>query len=323
MAAQNTRRKDGGHRVHWREDDLTLVIPKVVDLITGNPKLPLGKAFMQAQEEVLQPARRRAESLADVAENQYGKLVDKEIKRREKESTKSRIPMVLPSALKSNLRGPLVASPPPSPEPASAVESLMSMVGGPEQFRQQGESIAQGMGSLVARLIASVGDAYEQALYEELRSRGPKAVLRAATDEAAEMRASGMRGIPPAPPPLEHNSVKESTAAKPNVPQGKMKIGLVGNPAEDWRYFNRIKDGLTDKIEFIEIVKPRDTHRAAECHSIIFAGSTEQKLLNAVRAVAPHIHQVFNKRPDIINQMLSEQQRNWSVMQSGSMLVVN
>lgn len=320
------KRKDGRNRVHWREEDLTLVIPKVVDLITGNPKLSLGRAFVMAQDEVLQPARRRAPSLAYAAEASYGKMVEKEIKRREKavEKSTSKLPILLPHSKgtsKATLRGPALGSL-PEPTAAPAGDPLMDMVSRPEQFRDETLPIDQSMGSLVSRLIRSVGAAYEEALYEELRSRGQRAVMRAAMAEAEAMRLAGMAGMPPAPAPrvslLEHKTGGESTAGKPSNPKGKMKIGLVGSPADDWRYFSRIKDGLADKIDFVEIVKLKDAPKAPECNSIIFSGSVEQKVLNAVKASAPHVHQVFNKRPDIINQMLSEQVRNWDSLRLGS-----
>jgi hypothetical protein len=316
-------------RVDWHEPELTLVIPKAVDLMQGNPKINVGQAIWEAQNLVLPEDRRkvRTSMWGLKAEQVYGKMIEKELARRARQKAKEERQATASeettSHRKSGLRRPLVATPESSMSHEKVAETLrprpiQKAIGTPQDRLNVPSEVATSMGGLVTRLITSVGDAYEQALYEELRNRGQKAVMRAAMDEAAAMRAAGMKGMqasmPPAPPPAE---VKETQVLKLEHKSGesemqilvKPKIGLVGDVREDWKYFDRIKQGLDDSYEFVEIVKLKDTPQAAHCDMLVFSGSVDNKVLNAVKGVAPNVLQLFNKGSTVVNAMLVDKMR--------------
>lgn len=334
-----TKVKTRKPKVFWTASEEESVISKALDVMATRPGISLGVALQTAQKIVLPEDRRKtAGTLYGVkAEQYYGKKVELEIKRREKVAKKAKeLPIILPGLSKATLRKPMVVGPEIHDSP---MDTVVQMVNRPEQFRQEEESVAQSMGGLVTRLIRSVGDAYEEALYEELRARGQRAVMRAARDEASAMKFTGLRSmqsaeVPPVPAPAPmpastepvtslrlENHAKAPTHKVPMLHGDKPKIALVGDPKEDWKYFDRIKHGLEEKLEFVMITKLKDTPKVSDCQMIIISGSADHRVVNAARNIGVNVSYIFNKPGSVVNQVLADQCRTREATQRLSKMV--
>lgn len=306
-------RTDGVKRVHWKEPELMMVVPKVVDLITGNPKLTLGKAFMQAQH-VLESSRRRAPSLEKVAEGLYGKLVEKEIARRQREAA---------SEVKEG--GEIVLTP-YTPQEASAPQQseVSATVQTPAPEAQISPTVQPPELKFSDMDHTSLMDAVTDNLAEQFRRmlrQKLDAVHREVLVEQVGRGARIIGEIPPAPAPLEPKETREmqlmSGHQDPKVGQklmqlmGKVKVALVGNVAHDHKYFNRIREGLEEGYDFIEVNRLGDTPKTAKCQVVIMSGTAPNRVQTAVKTIAPNAKYFTGKASTFINHTLKTEWENF------------